>query len=185
MVFVLMLLAGWSASIVDVNGAFLNGHFEDRHKMYVDVAQGFEKHYDKGIVLLLLRTLYGTKQAALQFWRALIAAMKRMNFVRSQADPCLFYKRDKNKDLSIWISWVDDLLNVGKPHVIAKAKEQMKKEFDCDDVGEMTEFIGCKIDIDRSAKTMRLTQPVLLQSFRDEFDMGSRRRMCPPRLGPC
>jgi hypothetical protein len=182
-VFVLRLLAGWSASIVDVNGAFVNGRFESRHKMYMDVAQGFEKHYDNGIVVLVLRTLHGTKQAALQFWRALIAAMQRMMYVRSQADPRLFYKRDKNKDLSIWTLWVDDLLNVGKPHVIAKAKEHIKKEFDCDDVSEMTEFIGCKIDLDRSAKTMRLTQPVLLQSFSDEFDIGQQKADVPAKAG--
>jgi Reverse transcriptase (RNA-dependent DNA polymerase) len=41
-VFVLMLLAGWNATIVNVNGAFLNGKFKDRQKMYVEAAQGFE-----------------------------------------------------------------------------------------------------------------------------------------------
>jgi Reverse transcriptase (RNA-dependent DNA polymerase) len=67
-VLVLMLLAGWYGQIVDVNGAFLNGHFERQHEMYLEVAQGFEKFYGNGVVLLLLRTLYGTKQAALQLW---------------------------------------------------------------------------------------------------------------------
>jgi hypothetical protein len=48
-----MLLAGWSGFIVDVNGAFLHGKFEDKHTMYMAVPKGFEKYYGSGTVLLL------------------------------------------------------------------------------------------------------------------------------------
>jgi hypothetical protein len=40
--FVLMLLAGWVGYIVDVNVAFLHGHFEEKHKMYLSIPKGFE-----------------------------------------------------------------------------------------------------------------------------------------------
>jgi hypothetical protein len=43
------------------------------------------------------------------------------------------------------------------------------KEFDCDDVGELTDYVGCKIDINKEEGWLRMTQPVLLQSFEDEF----------------
>jgi Reverse transcriptase (RNA-dependent DNA polymerase) len=122
-VFVLMLLAGWSGFIVDVNGAFLHGKFEDKHKMYMAVPKGFEKYYGSGMVLLLLKTLYGTKQAALQFWHELLKAMLKMCYSQSKANPCLFFKRNKKNELSIWISWVDDLLTVGKDQVAQEAKE--------------------------------------------------------------
>jgi hypothetical protein len=69
MVFVLMDMGKLYAELVDVKGAFLTASFEDHHKMYVDVPSGFEKYYPQGVVLLLLRTLYGTKQAAIQFGR--------------------------------------------------------------------------------------------------------------------
>jgi Reverse transcriptase (RNA-dependent DNA polymerase) len=137
--------------------------------MYLEVVQGFKNHYGAGVVLLVPRTLYGTKQAPLQFWRALNKAMVNMKYTCSQADPCLFYKRNKDNDLSIWISWVDDLLTIGKPNVIEDAKKNMMKEFDCDDVGELEEFIGCKIVVDKTKKCTWLTQPVLLQSLSDEF----------------
>jgi Reverse transcriptase (RNA-dependent DNA polymerase) len=96
-ILVLMLLARWNRYILDVNGAFLNGHFEPQQKMYLEVAQGFENHYGAGVVLLLLRTLYGMKQAALQFWQALNKAMGNMKYTQSQADLCLFYKRNKGQ----------------------------------------------------------------------------------------
>lgn len=45
----------------------------------------------------------------------------------------------------------------------------MKKRFDCDDIGELKEYVGCKIYHDREKRTLKITQPVLLQSLRDEF----------------
>jgi hypothetical protein len=45
----------------------------------------------------------------------------------------------------------------------------MKDLFDCDDIGELQEYVGCKIVHDSDSGTVKFTQPVLLQSFRDEF----------------
>jgi Reverse transcriptase (RNA-dependent DNA polymerase) len=42
-IFVLMLLAGWTGFIVDVNDTFLHRKFEEKHKMYMAVPKGFEK----------------------------------------------------------------------------------------------------------------------------------------------
>lgn len=182
-VLVLMLLAGWSGHIVDVNGAFLNGRFEPQHRIYMDVPRGFEKFYPNDVVLLLLRTIYGTKQAALQFWRALIQAIKRMYYKRSDADPCLFFKRNPKGELSIWIAYIDDLLTVGKPDVVHKAKIEMMKQFDCEDVGPLQEYIGCKLEIDKEKRRAKITQPVLLQSLSDEFDLPTNQVLIPATAG--
>jgi Reverse transcriptase (RNA-dependent DNA polymerase) len=40
-----VLMAGWVGYIVDVNGAFLDSHFEEKHKMYLNIPKGFEKYY--------------------------------------------------------------------------------------------------------------------------------------------
>jgi len=53
--------------------------------------EGFEDKYCVMCVLLLLRTLYGLKLAAVAFWKQLLAAMRTMGFERSKADPCLYY----------------------------------------------------------------------------------------------
>jgi hypothetical protein len=87
-------MAGWEFHVVDVQGAFLNGEFEDGEQIYMTVPDGFKRYYDpKKYVLLLRRTLYGLIQAALAFWRKLVLAFLQMQFKRSKADPCLFYKR--------------------------------------------------------------------------------------------
>ena len=69
--------------------------------------------------------------------------------------------------LIIIISWVDDLLLCGKKEAVLKEKEELLKHFDCDDIGELNEYVGCKIE--RTEDSFKLTQPVLLQSYQDEF----------------
>ena len=41
--------------------------------------------------------------------------------------------------------------------------------FDCDEVGKLNEYVGCKINFNQEEGWIKLTQPVLLQSFEDEF----------------
>jgi Reverse transcriptase (RNA-dependent DNA polymerase) len=128
--------------------------------------------------LLLKRTIYGTKQAAKAFYLVLLEAFRKMAFHRSKADPCLHYAWTSD-GLVLWISWVDDMLVCGSKAGVTKAKQQFMTHFDVDDVGELKEFVGCKIDFDREKGEMKLTQPVLVQSFTDEFELPKGR---PPDL---
>jgi hypothetical protein len=68
MVITLICMARWCAMLLDVKGAFICGNFEnDGEKIYMEVPHGFESFYPKNYVLLLLKTIYGLKQAALAF----------------------------------------------------------------------------------------------------------------------
>jgi hypothetical protein len=42
----------------------------------------------------------------------------------------------------------------------------------------MMEYIGCKIDSDKNS--MKLTQPILMQSFEDEFDLSNAKSYITP-----
>jgi hypothetical protein len=46
----------------------LYGEFKDDKKIYIKIPLGFEKFYLREIVLLLKKTLYGLKQAAMAFY---------------------------------------------------------------------------------------------------------------------
>ena len=47
----------------------------------------------------------------------------------------------------------------------------MTKRFDCDIVGNMDEYVGCKLERNWKERSIRFTQPVMIQSFKDEFDI--------------
>ena len=175
---VIMLMARWATYMLDVKGAFLLGEFEDGEKIFMDVPQGFEKYYEQygNVVLLLLQTIYGTKQAAMAYWRQMLRAFKHMGgFKRSIIDPCVQYNWTP-LGLVIWLMWVEDCLCVGPKEAVNIAAKEVMQRFYCDDIGEMKEYVGCKTDIKPDDKWMHFTQPVMVQSFKDEFDIEDAMR---------
>jgi hypothetical protein len=180
LVLVLIVMMNWYAILCDVRGAFLHGEFEKDRKVYMEIPQGMEQHYTPGWLLLLLKTLYGTKQAAKAFWLKLLTVLAAMHFMRSKADPCLYYHWTV-LGLVLIISWVDDLLICGQKEAVLKTKEDLKKHFEIDDVGELKEYVGCKVERDKDS--IKLTQPVLLQSFVDEFDLQPTEAQTPAPAG--
>ena len=164
----LACMAGWSTYMLDVKGAFLLGEFEDGEQIYMSVPEGFEEYYPTDEVLFLLKTIYGTRQAAMAFWREMNRAMKDMLQKRSVVDPCLFFRWTEH-GLVVWLVWVDDCLCIGPEKAVRMSAEEMKKRFDCDDIGEVTEYVGCKVDHDKLNGSIKFTQPVMIQSFSDEY----------------
>ena len=78
------------------------------------------------------------------------------------------------------MSWIDDLLTVGADEEIVKSeKTKLTSTVDCDDTGEMKEYVGCKIDYDREQQRLKITQPVLIQSFWDEFELPNEEYSTP------
>ena len=167
-VLTLIIMLNWYAILMDIKGAFLLGDFEADLNMYLEVPQGFERFYPSNVVLRLKKTLYGTKQGAKRFWLKLLSIIKIMMFARSKADPCLYYKWTDD-GLVVIVSWVDDLLMAGNKELVLQAKKDLTDNVDCDDTGELSEYVGCKIERDKDS--IKITQPVLLQSFKDEFDI--------------
>jgi hypothetical protein len=180
-VWVLIILLQFSTWLMDVHGAFLLGRFSNGEKLYMKVPQGMEGHYNPSMYyLLLLRTIYGLKQSAAAFWKELRDCFDDMGFMRSDADPCLYFRWDKEHGLVVVISWIDDLLIVGKKEMVEATRKQFNERFECDDVGEMTEYIGCNIEYDQEQKQIKVTQPVLIQSFVDEFKIDPKYKPSTP-----
>jgi len=122
------------------------------------------------VILELLRTLYGSVQSAQAFWREVLEVLKLMKYNRSKADPALHYKWKDDK-LSIWITWVDDFLAMGHQNQVTATRNEMSALFECDDIGSIHEYVGAKIDM--GDHKLKITQPVLLQCFTDEFGIES------------
>ena len=161
------------AELNDVKGAFPTGTFSKGEKLYMKVPKGFEKFYPGDVVLLLLKIIYGLKQAAFEYWRALLKALKALQLIRSKADPCVYYQWT-DRDILLWSSWVDNLLLCGNKKDVLKGREALKQHFDLDKIGKLKEYVGCKVKYNREQGTMQLTQPVLVQSFVDEFKLPTK-----------
>ena len=64
---VLSILAAFDAWVVDVKGAFLKGNFKSWERVHMRIPEGMQTLQTIGWVLLLLKTIYGLKQAAFAF----------------------------------------------------------------------------------------------------------------------
>ena len=190
LVMTLMIMAAWTGELLDVKGAFLHGDFDEGKNVYMEVPQGFEQFYDASVyVLYLLQTIYGLKQSAKAFWIKLLKSFKSMDFERSKADPCLYFAWTTN-GLVVWISWIDDCLVLGSKAGVKIAKAQMMERFDCDEVGNMDEYVGCKLERNWDEGWVKFLQPVLLQSYHDEFNLPDEKNPTTPAepgqiLMPC
>jgi Reverse transcriptase (RNA-dependent DNA polymerase) len=178
-IFVLLTMSNWTARVVNMRGAFLKGRFANGEEMYLKVPEGFQKFYKKGVVLKLERTIYGLKQVAYAFWKELLMAFKAMGFEKSIADPCLYFKNTRD-GLVLWISWVDDCLLVGHPIQVCEYKQKMKEYFDCNNVGELRKYVGCKVERNEKEGMMKMTQSVLIKSFIDKFNISHNNQLVIP-----
>jgi hypothetical protein len=170
-VLILMIMANWQGQIVDVKGAFLHGEFEDGKVIYMKVSCGIQKFYPDDVVLKLKKCIYGLKQAAMASWRQLLLCMKSMEMMWSTADPCLYHKWGE-EGLVLIVSWIEDNLIVGSKKGVEKTKKDIMERFDCKDCGDIEEYMGCKIA--RTKNLLMFTQPVLMQSYNDKFELPKK-----------
>ena len=98
----------------------------------MEIPEGFRESCRANKVLLLLRTIYGLKQAAKAFWKFLLKLMKSLGCCRSNVDNCVYYKWD-DTGLSLLASWVDDLIVAGDEDTVSKQKYKLKEMVPIDD----------------------------------------------------
>ena len=89
----IILLMIWELDVMlfDISVAFLNGIMS--HEVYMEVPEGVEAEADES--LLLLRSIYGTVQAAREWSQMFAKIMKELGFIQSAADPCLFIRKNE------------------------------------------------------------------------------------------
>ena len=104
-----------------------------------------------------------------------------MEMERSNVDPCLYYKWTEN-GLALMVSWINDNLIVGNEKVSEEMKAKLMARFDCSDEGKLKEFVGNKIDRTTDGG-LKFTQPVLIQSFDDKFDLPKQKFTTPAKAG--
>ena len=67
--------------------------------------------------------------------------------------------------------WIDDINIMGPRAIVMRAKGRVEKGlFEIKGIGEMAEYIGCKIRWDWSSRSMTMMQSVKIQRFEDEYD---------------
>jgi hypothetical protein len=98
-----------------------------------------------------------------------------MGLKQSTADLCLYYKW-VNGRLVMMMSWINDNAIVGQESNVVDLKKALMNQFKCKDCGPMDEYVGCTI-AKLETRGFKSQQKLLLQSYRDEFDIGSVKKL--------
>lgn len=97
--------------------------------------------------------------------------MTKLGFQRSKSDQCLYVRGVGNKKIYL-ISYVDDILVIGHDlNEIKLVKKSLATGFDMTDGGEITSFLGMKIERNLQQRTMRISQRRYLEALLDRFNM--------------
>ena len=119
-------LKDWEIEALNIKTAFLFGDLDE--EIYLKQPEGFIKKGMENKVCHLRKAIYGLKQAALQWNKALHQSLLEMGFVCTHSDPGI-YVHFHGQDIIILVIYIDNSLFIGSNKSYLKFK---KKQFmDC------------------------------------------------------
>ena len=132
---------------MDIKGAYLNGMLKER--VYMQQPEGFAD--GTGQICLLIKTLYGLKQARREWNIELDTKLRKRGYARLRSDPCAYIWR-LGDDFAIITVWVDNLLLFAMTiRLMNKMKADIKAEWEVTDLGEPSKIVGIKITMSRDS----------------------------------
>ena len=147
---------------MDIKGAYLNGKLKER--VYMRQPEGFGD--GTGRVCLLIKTLYGLKQAGREWNKELDSKLRKKGYSRLRSDPCVYVWR-VDDDFVIITVWVDDLLLFATTlELIDKAKADIRSEWEVTDLGEPSKIVG--IEITMSPESIAISQHKYIEYVLDK-----------------
>lgn len=146
----------WKIYQLDITPAYLHGTLGEDVYMYQPYP--FKKDPEDG-VCLLKKSLYGLKQSGNEWNACLNTSLKSIGMIRSWADPCVYYSKDKELIIGVY---VDDILITAKDEErIRSFKQQIADRFETKDLGEAKRILSVTItneDKDHCASVKRYTR---------------------------
>jgi hypothetical protein len=129
---------GLSLRHADIEGAFLHGDLD--REVHMRPPPGF--HLPPGMVLLLLRSIYGLKQSPRIFNLDLHSHLISMGFTRCPVEPCLYWIVD-GENYALLAFYVDDSIGaVDPPSYWDVIVAGLRTRFLTEDRGQLVSVLG-------------------------------------------
>jgi Reverse transcriptase (RNA-dependent DNA polymerase) len=155
------LFYGLMLNLADVVTAYLHGLMDT----IVFMHQPELFNDGTGRVLVLTRSLYGTKQAGRQWYIALRETLIKEGYQPTEADPCLFLRV---QDKILLCIYVDDLFFFGTQEAITMAQQALEKHYKLDKHTTLTLGLGIEFTSLPNGSLI-LHQKRYVQSLLDKF----------------
>lgn len=153
----------------DVSTAFLNADINQL--TLLSIPDGLPENKTTS-VLKLNKSLYGLKTSSKNWYDTLHNVLDELEFHRSSADRCLYYKCNPDKSFALLLVYVDDMLLLTDDPAIEKTTaEALKQKFKITTVHDPKFFVGFEIRRDTENKVIYLSQKKYIQRLLHRFQM--------------
>ena len=176
----LLLIANernWDIQSCDVSCAFLFGELEPETQVWSRAPPGtMELGADSDEVMHIKKGLYGLKESNAAWLKLLFCKLRSWGYKQSQVDTCHWMKINDTGCIHLGI-WVDDVLAVGDTTLIKDFFTQMETSFDLTIDTNPKDFIGARINYDRTAGVLtwsaqHYVEDILLKSGMQDCQPG-------------
>jgi hypothetical protein len=136
--------------------------------------QGFITPGQAEKVCLLLKAIYGLKQAS-RAWNVRIhGVLLELGFTRTYSNAGIYvYLHQEGEGIVIIILYVDDITLLGdKNKEISRIKSTLSSRFEMTDLGEIDSYLGVHITRDRSIKRLEIDQSRYILEIVDRFGLS-------------
>ncbi len=156
----------WEMTQFDVDNAYLHATLSEQ--IYMQMPKLYE---EEGRCFLLRKSLYGLKQAGMEWYKEVHTFMAEIGFTRSDKDWALFYKRE-DKDIIIVLIYVDDIFCTGSnPNLNAEVMKRFARRYKIKDLGRPTWFLGVMLNRLKDG-SLELSQRAYINKMLTQFEMG-------------
>jgi hypothetical protein len=163
---------------MDVKSAYLNGELKE--DIYMKPPPGFD--VPEGMVLKLVKALYGMKQGGRVWYENIRKTLYSMGYERTEADHAVF-TRVCSGALSILALYVDDITMACKSiETINQDKEKLKEHYEMTDLGKITWILGIHVTRDRRTGWIALSQEKYTLEVLEQFGKSDVRPISTPSL---
>jgi Reverse transcriptase (RNA-dependent DNA polymerase)/gag-polypeptide of LTR copia-type/Integrase core domain/GAG-pre-integrase domain len=168
----------WEIHQLDVKTAFLNGDLEE--DIYMKQPEGFTIRGKETLVCKLNKSLYGLKQSGRAWYKKMDTVLLNMKFTRLKSDHCVYFRSVDNVVFYVAI-YVDDILLLSNSLMkINSLKKELSQLFDMKDLGEAHFVLGIRIERNRAARTLTLSQSEYVKNVISRFGMSSSHPVSTP-----
>ena len=170
----------WEIDMFDFHSAYLNGVLDDDEEIYMEQPPHHEEKERSRYVVKLKKSLYGLKQAGRKWYDSLCRSLAEIGFVRSAADPAVFYIR-VGADVVVLAIHVDDTTITGSTaKLVNEFKGRIDQKFKITDLGSISWLLGLAIERDRVARTLYISQRSYIESIIRRFNLEDAKPLTIP-----
>jgi hypothetical protein len=166
--------------LVDIEGAYLNAPLNE--EVYMRPPPGYLKTGQEGMVLLLLKSIYGLHQSGRMWNKEMTKVLEGLGYSKSKTDHSVFYRlrEENNEHIIVAVSTDDMALTANSMASVNCFKAEIAEHWTIRDLGELTWLLGFQVKRDRQARTISINQQSYIEHMLENFNLINAKRVSTP-----